>query len=347
MANYFIAGVMTADLFAGDQLFATAKTLIDSSISINVDSVDVQAGEGYKLFGKYFHSGKLDMKFTDAMWRLDYVAKNVGGEVTIGGDAIKQEQVILGEGKVGTVSRDPVAFGEYGIIGWVSLPKKDDWYKVTFDGKNFISPVGNKGDKVCIKYFTFESAARKLVVDGNIIPSTIHVVGKAPLYAGDTRSVGDATKVGYVQFDIPRFILSGSQEISMSANGVGNTPLQGSALAVESEDCEASSYYAIITEIIDNAKWYDNVEQLSISGGSVDLEVGEAETLGVLAISNKALPFKPPYADIVFSSNNPSVATVGEHTGEVVAVSEGEAVISVVITDKPEVQAFVKVNVTT
>lgn len=347
MANLFIGGVMTADLFAGDTLFGSAKTLIDSSITISVDSANVEAGAGNKLYAKYYHTSKFDMKFTDAMWRLDYVAKNIGGNITIGGDALVNEQVTLGDGKVGTVTKTPVAFGEHGVIGWVSLPRKDDWHKVEFTDKGFVSPIGNKGEPVCVKYFAFEDAAKKLVVSANIIPDTIHVVGRVGLFLGEENKVSSASKIGYVQFEIPRFTLSGSQEIGMTASGVGNTPLEGSAMVVESEECDGDGYYAVITEVKFDASPFDEVTALSIAGGAVDLEVGDTETLQVYAISSKALPFKVDNAKLTFTSSDTDKVVVGANTGVVEAIAETEGtMITVSITEKPEVEASVRVVVT-
>lgn len=47
----FIAGVANAEIFNGDQLFASARTLIDSSITIGVSVEDLRAGQGNALWG--------------------------------------------------------------------------------------------------------------------------------------------------------------------------------------------------------------------------------------------------------------------------------------------------------
>ena len=67
----FLAGVANAEIFKGNDLFSTAKTLIDSSITIGVSAEDIRAGQGAKLYGKYFHTSTFDLKMTDAMFRLE------------------------------------------------------------------------------------------------------------------------------------------------------------------------------------------------------------------------------------------------------------------------------------
>lgn len=51
MAIVFLAGVANAEIFDGDQLFASARTLIDSSITIGVTLEDLRAGLGNALWG--------------------------------------------------------------------------------------------------------------------------------------------------------------------------------------------------------------------------------------------------------------------------------------------------------
>ena len=93
MNNTFLAGVADARIFKDNELFATAKTLIDSSISIGVSAEDIRAGKGEKLFGKYFHTSTFDLKMTDAMFKLEYLAANVGSEIQLGGDVFTNKLI--------------------------------------------------------------------------------------------------------------------------------------------------------------------------------------------------------------------------------------------------------------
>ena len=346
MQSYFIGGVATVEILDGDQLFATAKTLIDTSITIDVSEQDVRGGQGNKLFGKYFHTSKFDAKLTDSMFRLEYLAKNVGSAITVGSNIFTEEEVTLGGGGAGTVVGTPVNFADYGTIGWATIVGDSNYQTVTFTGSNFTFVGGTSGDKVCVKFVSLESAARQLVVSANIIPSTVRLIMKASLFAGDFSSIDTATKVGTVQIDVPRFILSGKQDIAMTSSGVANTPLAGSALAVSSNTCNDDAYYAIISESLIGANWYDDVTNLSIVGGAVDLVVPNTETLVVYALHTNALPSLVPNASLTFGTSDVLVATVGLHTGVVTSVGAGQAIVSVSITAKPLVEAFVEVDVT-
>ena len=51
MAMVYLAGVANAEIFSGDVLFASARTLIDSSITIGVTLEELRAGMGNALWG--------------------------------------------------------------------------------------------------------------------------------------------------------------------------------------------------------------------------------------------------------------------------------------------------------
>ena len=92
-SQFFLAGVANVDIFKNNTLFSTAKTLIDSSITIGVSAEDIRAGQGAKLYGKYFHTSTFDLKLTDAMFRLEYLAANVGADLELGGDVFYEEEL--------------------------------------------------------------------------------------------------------------------------------------------------------------------------------------------------------------------------------------------------------------
>ena len=346
MSNYFLAGVAQVDIFAEDQLFSQAKTLLDTSITIDVSETDVRGGQGNKLLGKYFHTSKFDAKLTDTMWRLEYLAKNIGSIITVGADVYTTESITLAAGGIGTVVAVPADFASYGTIGWAKKPTDATYQTVTFTGQTFAFVGGVQGDVVCVQFVALDNAARQIVIPSNIIPSVVRLVMKAQLFSGDSNDISASSFVGYVFIEVPSFQLSGKQTISMTANGVSNTPLEGSAISVNSVDCVGAGYYAIIKEQIIGATWYSDVNSLAIEGGEVNIAVLGTETLSVLAIHENAMPSKAPNADLTFASSVPAKATVGLHTGLVTGVAAGTTVITVSITGKPSIESFVEVVVT-
>jgi hypothetical protein len=111
-------------------------------------------------------------------------------------------------------------------------------------------------------------------VKADYIPDTLHLVLKENLYAGGDMSGSSSTKVGYLVIDIPRFQLDGSQDLSMNMTGASTTSLKGSALRSEGCEagCEEGGYYATMTQVLADTKWYDGVAGLAVDGGSVRVE---------------------------------------------------------------------------
>lgn len=342
--SYFLAGVATAELFAGDQLFSVAKTLIDSSITIGVSSEDIRGGEGAKLFGKYYHTSTFDAKFTDAMFKLEYIAKNVGSNITVGGDGTTTETVTLLAGGNGAVIGTPVDFAGYGTIGWVALPNSDTWTKVTFTGQAFAVPGAAINDVYCVKYVKNNAAGRKLIVSANIIPDTIRVEMTASLFSGDSSNLSAATKIGVVKVIIPRFILNGSTELTMNMTGASQTPLSGSALANDSATCTSSAYYAEILEVLDSVTWKDLTNYLAVSDSDIDITHPGTQLLDVYAIPFNGLSFKPAVADLTFTSTVVGKATVSA-AGLVTSVASGSTDIIVTVAGYPNLQAVAVVTV--
>ena len=125
---YFLAGVGNAEILKDGELFATAKTLTDSSITIGVSAEDIRAGQGAKLYGKYFHTSTFDLKMTDAMFKLEYIAANIGSEIEIGGDVFTDESVTVGDDGKLKVSGTPKPFTSGGKTYVYYRKPTDDTY---------------------------------------------------------------------------------------------------------------------------------------------------------------------------------------------------------------------------
>ena len=263
----FLAGVANAEIFKNNDLFATAKTLIDSSITIGVSAEDIRAGQGAKLYGKYFHTSTFDLKMTDAMFRLEYIAANVGADLELGGDVFTEEELIAGANGAFTLKNVPKPMEE-GQAVYVYYKKTTDSYYRTAkvfekDAANASTAITIEGTtentKYCVKYLYTNEVARKLVVSANFTPDTLSVYLTANLYAGDASNPSTGTRVGTVTIKVPRFLLSGSQELSMSMTGASNTAFEGSALAAQGEGCDNDGIYAEIIEVIGSRTFADIV----------------------------------------------------------------------------------------
>lgn len=348
MSRQFLAGAATVDMLVGDQLIATATTLLDSSITVGSTAEEVRGGPGAKLLGKYYHTSTFDINLTDVLFKLEYFAFQTGTAIQQIADVFTSEQVTLGAGGSGTITGTPAVYQSYGTIGWAAKPGSDAYQKITFTEKAFTVAGAKAGDIYCVKYISTDNAARQITISSSFIPSEVTLVMTANLYRAGGRGendVNNSSKIGIVQVLVPRFQFNGSMELSMTSTGVANSPIAGSALDNPSADCSDGGYYAIITEQLSGSSWYDNVFALAIEDSDIEL----ATTTGTATLSVYALPlngaaFKPPYEDLTFTSAANGTATVTQE-GVVTGVAQGSTTVTVSIKNKAGVEAIANITV--
>ena len=93
-------------------------------------------------------------------------------------------------------------------------------------------------------------------------------------------------------------MLNGTMDLSMTMTGASQTAIEGSALAVTSADCLADEdYYAIISEVIDNANPYANLKLIAVDAenGAIEATAGDKVKLDVYAVFATGLPKLLPY----------------------------------------------------
>lgn len=277
--NLFIAGVGDVELFrylgTAKQKVLVSKTLVDSSINLSVSLEDIRAGQGAKLYGRYAHSSGMTMKLTDAMFRMDFLAANVGEDTVLGGSAVETTANAIKVAADGTV--DISGFNPQkiypeakNIVIWAALKGSTDFAIINVADDVDLSKVPVSpfvaGDEICIRYIKSNAAGETLTIPANFIPDTLVAVLTAPLFAGGTTKEGGAsTKVGKLTITIPRFMLNGTTDLSMSMTGASQMTLEGSALAVESENCEEEGYYAIISKVLTDDKITDGLKKIGVA----------------------------------------------------------------------------------
>ena len=297
----FLAGVGNAELFKKvndtEYLFASAKTLTESSITIGVSEEDIRAGMGAKLYGKYFHTSTFDLKLTDAMFRLEYLAASVGSEIDFGGDVFTTEEVITGADGILKVTGTPVSMTAGGKV-LVYVKKPEDEYFATYEyGAAGVVEVGSETavvfDKTatyCVKYLHTNDNARTLTVKANFTPDTLRLYLTCNLYSGDDKNPSTGTKIGSITVMVPRFMLKGNQELSMSMTGAATTSLEGSALAADAEGCEGEGIYAKIIEVVDGITWKDKIKKIIVDNASVETDGDIDDVIEVYALIDGMAP---------------------------------------------------------
>ena len=354
MAERFIlAGVGDIQLFdqSTGEIIVTSKTLTDSGINFSVTAEDIRGGMANAILGKYFHDTAMELTLTDALFSLEYLALNVGGTITASSNVLTMEQVTTTVADTITVTNTPQTFGTIGTIGWYSIAGKDDWKKITFEGKDASVAGLASGTTVCVKYIYTDASAEQFTVSSAFIPDQCHAILTLPLFKstqGSDASFTSSSKVGEVQVDIPNFLLAGAQELSLSSSGAATTALSGSALATYTgqEGCSDSGYYAILKQIVYNKDEWADVKAIVIADSDIDLVEGEEQMLEVYALySGVKAPRLIEASKLTFTSSADTYATV-DADGKVEAVAAGSANIEVVVTGHSDLNAMAVVTVT-
>ena len=286
--NLFIAGVGNVELFKGKESVLVSKTLVDSSINLSVSLEDIRAGAGAKLYGKYAHSSGMTMKLTDAMFRMEFLAANIGADIEAGGTAVGTVTKVVADGAIdiADLNAQPINpsadvriwAGKTAVGGAVEYKLFAD-VDVTGDSVA-VGEYFSDGDELCVRYIKSNDAGETLTVSANFIPDTMTAILTAPLFAGDNNNLEASTKVGTLTITIPRFMLNGTTDLSMSMTGAAQMALEGSALAVESADCDGEGYYAIISKVLTNAKITDGLATIGVVAfDERDEIVGQALTV--------------------------------------------------------------------
>lgn len=354
--KFVLASVGTVQFFdqSNGELIVTSKTLVDSGINFSVTAEDIRGGMANALLSQYFHDSAMGLTLTDALFSLEYLSLNVGGTIQAGADVLVMEQVVTTEPNKITVKETPQNFGGFGTIGWYSLQSEDNWTKITFDPETKTANVPElpQGSSVCVKYTKTDASAEQFTVNSAFIPAQVYGVLTLPLFKSgtDTKQFSNSSKVGEVQVEIPNFIFSGAVDLALTSAGATTTALSGNALTTftGAEGCDSNSgYYAKLKQVTYNKDEFADVKAIVVADSNVELKSGEKQTLQVYAIYNgiKA-PKLIDNAKLTFTSSQSSVATVGAHTGEVEASTDGTTNIEVIVTSKPTLVAMAVVTVT-
>lgn len=286
----FIAGVGNATLFDGERLVASANTLIDSGITIGLSFEDVRAGQGNKLYGRYAHTSTFDLKLTDAMFNLEYLAMNTGSDISLGGDVMVDEELTSTAKKI-KLSQTAVAISGSKVYAYAKKSGTDNVYdKYAVSETNEIEvPVDGT---YCIRYMYTNDLASRMIINANFIPKTLTLILEANLYSGGSCDIETSTLAGKVTIKVPRFMLNGSQELSLTASGVANTSIEGTALASGCAGCSGDGVYAEIIQVMANRTAENGFTGIVVEDAVREASKGDKLELNVYACPVDAAPIK-------------------------------------------------------
>lgn len=279
-----------ATLFDGERLVASANTLIDSGITIGLSFEDIRAGQGNKLYGRYAHTSTFDLKLTDAMFNLEYLAMNTGSDISLGGDVMVDEELTSTSKKI-KLSQTAVAISGSKVYAYAKKSGTDNVYdKYAVSEANEIEVPAD--GTYCIRYMYTNDLASKMTVKANFIPKTLTLILEANLYSGGSCDIETSTLAGKVIIKVPRFMLNGSQELSLTASGVANTAIEGTALASGCAGCSGDGVYAEIIQVMANRTAENGFTGIVVEDAVREASKGDKLELNVYACPVDAAPIK-------------------------------------------------------
>lgn len=348
--NHFLAGVGRALIFSGDNLIGVAKTLTESTFNFSISSEDIRGGAANALWGKYFHDSNLQIQLTDAMFKLEYVAANLGVDIRQGGLTVYESgangDAIAVDGQL-TLTHTATEF-DGSAIGWYKKPTDLEWSIGAISDNTMTIPGASVGESYCVKYFYQNPNARSIPINVQYVPKVWHIVILNDLFAGDVSDIGSATRYGRIITDIPRYQLDGNMTLNLTATSASTVPISGNALAVESgNSCEEEPYYGSMTEEIFGASWENNVIALAVENSELELVNGASDTLIVRAVfGGVTASARQDNTNFTFAVESGDTVAVNS-SGLVTANAEGtgENLISVTLTERPSIVAYATVTV--
>lgn len=351
MSKYFIAGVGNAQfLDSMGNVVIDATALTDSGFNISTNKEEIRGGQGAALQGQFYHTSGFSVNLKNALADLNYIALQVGGNITKGGDVFRTETVTAEENSI-TVIGTPKAYGNYGTIGWYTHEGSSEKKTVIkFNDKKATATGVKAGERLCVTYVATSDTARVFEVATSYVPSIGHLVLTMPLYrAGDNGKVNLSTdsQVGNYIVDIPSFQLDGNLDLSTTMTGSSPMNLSGMALQSGTSGCSGKGIYARITEDIFEADRYEAVRAIVVEDSDIDLKNTEKQVIRVMALYNDGTcPSLLDNKDLTFNiaSNQQTIASV-DVKGEVTAKSAGSATVDIKVTKHPELTACATVTV--
>lgn len=331
-----------------------AKTLTESTFNFSISNEEIRGGQGNALFGKYFHDSSLSVTLTDAMFKLEYLAANLGVDISMGGLSVYESSAageVVSAGGIITLTEIPTLING-SLLAWYKKPSELNWNvtTATSSGDDYIITIPNatQSDSYCIKYFYQNENARSIIINTQYVPKTLHLVIMNDLFAGDTADVGSATRYGRIITDIPSFQLDGSQDLNLTATSAATISLTGNALGISSEvSCEEATYYGTMTEEIFGSSWLDNVVAIAIENSDMELVQEDTETIiARVVFGGSVASQRKDNSNFVFAVESGTSATVDED-GVVTASSTvtGDTIISVTLKNGTDVVAVAYLTV--
>lgn len=277
MAKYFLGSVGKAEAFRRNadgelELAFVSKTLTDSGLNISTTKDDIRAGEGAPIQFSFYHDPSVEITLTDVLFKTDYVRAQLGAAFDKIPQSYITENVTFTQGAA-TLTKEvlplPFPCGSEEYVAWAAKKGSDEWTVCSVGGDHKSLTLAGATGEYCVRFLSLDDRAKVAEITSTIIPEELFLIITAPIFAGDACSASKGRAAGSIQFEVPRFVLNGTQEFAMNMSSNQPMSLSGTALATESQECDANGGKLLrIIEVINDRKWYDDLKDLIVDEDS-------------------------------------------------------------------------------
>lgn len=272
MSKYFlvsVANVLGRDPATGNGLFY-GTTNASTAVNLSMSEEEIRGGINNVIQGVYYHDKTLECTIEKATFSKAFLPLNVGSNILSSNVNVLQTECLSLDGAGnGYVSKLPVGlvnvFSDEDTVMNVSASSTQatDGYLISVPSMAGMQITAIYDAKETVDVLTIETTTPPKVVDLTLF----------------IQLRDENMNLAYtLQYNIPKFQVSGNYELSLSADGVSNESLSGKALNVKSEDCATGDMYATI-KWVPVAEATGGITGIIITNGDIAATIPEENTV--------------------------------------------------------------------
>lgn len=272
-----VANVLGRDPATGAGLFY-GTTNASTAVNLSMSEEEIRGGINNVIQGVYYHDKTLECTIEKATFSRAFLPLNVGSDIMSSNVSVLQTECLTLDGAGnGTVSKLPVGsvnvFSDEDTVATVTASGSQ-----SAGGGYLISVPSMANQKVTAIYDALEEVD-VLTIETTTPPKVVDLTLFIQLR-------DENMNLAYtLQYNIPKFQVSGNYELSLSADGVSNESLSGKALNVKSEDCSTGDMYATI-KWVPAGEAASNITGIIITNGNIAATAGESYQLTAIGLYN-------------------------------------------------------------
>ena len=318
-----VANVVGRDPETGNGLFY-GTTNASTAVSLSMTEAEIRGGINNVVQGIYYHDKTLECTIEKVTFSKAFLPLNVGSDILPQNVKVLQTECLTLDGSGnGTLAKVPV--------GVVNVFLDEDTVETVNasalgSGAYGITVSNMAGQMVTAIYEAYETVD-VLTIETTTPPKVVDLT--LLIQVRD-----ENMNLAYVlQYNIPKFQVSGNYELSLSADGVSNESLSGKALNVKAEDCATGDMYATI-KWVPVALTARDFTGIIITNGNIQAVAGEAANyqLNVVGLYGSLNNHRLLTSDVTFAMNPASPAGITIDSNGLISITSASQAGSTTIT---------------